>query len=87
MRDDREARNDLRSIEGNYIYRHHVEPRVKLGVPKEEPFPIPLRYIGVIRRTHTTLEVLHESRIDDYWNIDGNRNLCEPWTGFTQFTM
>ena len=28
--DDREARNDFWSIEGNYIYRHHVEPRFQL---------------------------------------------------------
>ena len=28
-----------------------------------------------------------EKRIDDYWNIDGSRNLSDPWTGFTQFTL
>ena len=48
-----------------YIYRHHVEPRVKLWVPKEESFPIPLRYIDVIRRAKNSLDVLTESRIDD----------------------
>ena len=26
-------------------------------------------------------------RIDDYWNIDGSRDLSDPWTGFTQFTL
>ena len=37
MMDDTDARNDFWSIEGNwYIYRHHVEPRVQLHVPKEE---------------------------------------------------
>ena len=25
---DSEARNDFKSIQGNYIYRHHAEPRV-----------------------------------------------------------
>ena len=44
----------------------------------EESFPTSLRYIGVIRRTHATL--LQESRIDDYCNIDCDRNLSEPWT-------
>ena len=29
---------------GNFTYRHHVEPRVKLYVPREESFPTPLRY-------------------------------------------
>ena len=30
---------------------------------------------------------MQESRIDDYWNIDGSRDLSDPWTGFTQFTL
>ena len=38
-----EARNDFWSMSGNFIYRHHVEPRVKLYSPREEPFPIPLK--------------------------------------------
>ena len=25
--------------------------------------------------------------IDDCWNIDGSRDLSDPWTGFTQFTL
>ena len=25
--------------------------------------------------------------MDDYWNIDGSRDLSDPWTGFTQFTL
>ena len=33
----------------NFIYRHHVEPRVKLYSPREESFPIPLKYIDVSR--------------------------------------
>ena len=41
--DDSEASNDFWSITWNCIYRHHVEPRVKLYVPKEESFPIRLR--------------------------------------------
>ena len=28
---------------------------------------------------------MQESRIDDYWNIDGSRDLSDSWTGFTQF--
>ena len=38
--DASEAINDLWSMSGNFIYRHHVEPRVKLYSPKEESFPI-----------------------------------------------
>ena len=30
---------------------------------------------------------MRESRIDDYWNIVGARDLSDYWTGFTQFTL
>ena len=82
-----EARNDFWSMSGNFIYRHHVEPRVKLYSPKEESFPIPLKYIDVSRTAHTNLDVMQESRIDDCWNIDGSRDLSDCWTGFTQFIL
>ena len=29
------------------MYRHHVDPQVKLYSPREESFPIPLKYIDV----------------------------------------
>ena len=48
-----EAINDFWSMSGNFIYRHHVEPRVKLYSPRDESFPIPLKYIDVTRTTHT----------------------------------
>ena len=85
--DDGEARNDFWSISGNDIYSHHVEPRAKLYSPREGSFPIPLKYIDVSRTTRTNLDVMQESRIDDYWNIDGSRDLSDSWTGFTQFTL
>ena len=70
-----EAINDFWSMSGNFENRHHVEPRVKLHTPREESFPIPLKYIDVSRTTHTNLDVMQERRIDDYWNIDGSRDL------------
>ena len=69
------------------MYRHHVEPRVKLYSPREEPFPIPLKYIDISRTTHTNLDVKQEKCIDHYWNIDGSRDLSDPRIGFTQFTL
>ena len=84
---DAEARNDFWSLSGNFIYRHHVEPRVKLYSPREESFPIPKKHIDVSRTIHTNLDVKQEKRIDDYWNIDGSRDLSDSWTGFTQFTV
>ena len=81
-----EAINDVWSMSGNFIYHYHVETRVQLFSPREESFPIPLKYIDVSRTTHTNLDVKQERRIDDYWNIDGSRDLSDSWTGFTQFT-
>ena len=75
------------SMSGNFIYRHHVEPRVKLYSLREESFPIPHKYIDVTRVIHTTLDVSKKSRIDGYWNIDGSRDLSDSWTGFPQFTL
>ena len=84
--DASEAINGFWSMSGSFIYRHHVEPRVKLYSPREESFLIPLKYIDVSRTTHTNLDVIFARHIDDYWNIDGSRDLTDPWTGFTQFT-
>ena len=67
-----EAINDFWSMSGNFIYCHHVEPRVKLYSPKEETFPILLKYIDVTMATYTKLDVLQDERKDDYWNVDAN---------------
>ena len=82
-----EAINDFWSMSGNFTYRHHVEPRVELYSPRERSIPIPLKYIDVSRTTHTNVDVKQEKRIDDYWNIDGSRDLSDHWTGVTQFTL
>ena len=74
-------------MSGNFIYRHHVEPRVKLYSPREESFPIPLKYVDVSRTTCTNLDVKQERRIDDCSNVVGSRDLSDPWIGFTHFTL
>ena len=38
-----EAINDFRSMSGSFIFRHHVEPRVKRYSPRDESFPVPLK--------------------------------------------
>ena len=53
--DASEAISDFWSMSGNFIYRQHVEPRVKLYSLREESFPTPLKYIDVSRTTHTNL--------------------------------
>ena len=75
--DDAEAKNHFWSVTGDFIYPHHVEPRVKLYVPREESFPIRMKYIDVTRTTYTSLDVLLEKQIDNYWNVDGERELSD----------
>ena len=83
-RDDAEAKSDFWSSTGVFICRHHVEPRVKLYMPKEETFLIPMKYIDVTITTFSSLDVLLEKNIDDYWNVDEDRELSDAWTGFTE---
>ena len=67
-------------------HRNHVAPTTTLCVPKDD-FPIPLNCIDVQRQTKTGIDVLHEATIDDYWNIDGDKSLSEPWIGLTRFEL
>ena len=81
---DGEAKTDFWSISGNFSHRHHFVQRVKLYVPTEESFPIPLEYIDVTRTTHTLVDVLLEKHIEDF---DGVRELSHTGTGFTRFII
>ena len=56
-------------------------------MPTEESFSIPLKYIDATRTTDTTSDVMLEESIDDYWNVDGERELSGACTGFTSFTI
>ena len=56
-----EAIADFWSMSGNFIYRHHVEPRVKFYSPGKESFPLPLKYLDVSRTTHTNLDIKQDT--------------------------
>ena len=56
----KKLKSDSWTFTRNFIYRHHVEPRIKLYMPREETFPIPMKYIDVARTTYTSLDVLLE---------------------------
>ena len=61
--------------------------RFELYVPKEGSLLLLLEYIDVVRWTNTTLDVLLERRLGDCWNVNGDRELSEPWNSFAQFTI
>ena len=50
--DELEAKRDFWIISASFIHRHRVQERQKLNVPQESSFPIPLKYIETLRRTH-----------------------------------
>ena len=60
MRKPRMTSGPLREI---FTYRHHMEPRIKLYMPKEESVPIPMKYVDVTRTTHSSLDVLKEKHV------------------------
>ena len=79
-------RRFLVSLSGDFIYRHHVEHRVKLYVPTEESFLIPLTYWRYQNYwNHVRCDV--GENIEDYWNVHGDRQLSDTWTDFTRFTI
>ena len=65
------------------------KPATTSGRLKETSYVVimlnPLKYIDVTRDTQTNLDVLQEKRINDNWNVDGDRTLSDSWTGFTKF--
>ena len=68
------------------MYRHHVVPREQLYVPKESSFPIPLKYIDVVRQTKTYLDKWKRAVTMIYVTlIDGIEILCESCIGSTKF--
>ena len=56
-------------------------------MPREASLPIPLTCIDVTRAASTSLDVMLEKSMDDYWNVDGGRDLSDTWTGFTRVTL
>ena len=58
-----------------------------MQVPQDISLPTSPKKIDVVRRTNTTLDVLQECQIENYWNSNDDRHLSGPWVGFTQFTF
>ena len=56
-----EARKRLLYCSREFIYRHLIEPRVQLHVPRKESYPIPLSFFDVISATYADLEIAQEN--------------------------
>ena len=58
----------LSSISSEFTKSHRVVPRSKLYVPKVSSFPLPLKYIDVMRQTGTDSESAAKHTINFCWN-------------------
>ena len=50
---------------------------VQLWVPKEETFPIPLKYMDVARSTHTDLDVMQEKKVSVTTGMSIRTEACQ----------
>ena len=71
-----EAINDFWSMSGNFKNRHHVEPRVKLYSPREESFPISLKYIDVCRTTRNKIWMLNKNAASMIIGTSMGQEIC-----------
>ena len=55
------------TINRETIVRHHRAPRTKFYVPDENTFPIPVKYVDVIRWTETDFDEIALNHINDLW--------------------
>ena len=84
-RNEAEAKNDFRSITEDFIYRHHVVPRC---ICRKTIHFLFRRSTSTLPEQHKHhLDVLSEKKIEDYWNVDGEKELSDAWTGFTKFVL
>ena len=62
-------------MSGNFTYRHHQDLRVTLYEPDENTFPVPLKYIHVMRQKETDIDNVSESAINNMWTENKNVRL------------
>ena len=75
---------DFWTVNSRFITRHHKRPRFEKHVPTEDDFPMPLKWLDVMRFTATSIPETGMRSIDDYWIADGNEELAFEWTGNTR---
>ena len=64
----------VRSISVDVIDRCHEVHRSELYVQNEETFPIPIKYVDVMRQTRTSIDNASEHTLNEYWNEENGRH-------------
>ena len=62
-----------------------VRSYAQLSLAASRPFRRPVSPSAV--QPPGTLDVMSEKRIEDYWNVGGDKELSDAWTGFTRFIV
>ena len=57
---------DFWSTSGEYLVRHHINPRTEMYTPGED-CPFPTKWLDVHRETTTNIDLKAEKCIKDYW--------------------
>ena len=55
-----------------------------LKLVRDETFPVPLKYIDVVRQTKTEIDSVLECTINDLWIEDKDTDLSETWIDTTR---
>ena len=74
-------------MSGECTDRYHEEPRLKFYDSDDETFPIPLKYVDVMRQTQLCLNNVSENIINDLWTEATGVNIPEEWTGTARFLI
>ena len=74
------------------LMRIHTTPRRTLFTPNEDkndPCPLPLAYLDIMRRSDTSQSSKAESVVEDYWTDPqmSKRELTDEWFGRTMFYL
>ena len=75
------------STSGDFIYPPHDEPRTILYDPDQETFPIPWKYVDVVRLSKTDMDNVSDNPIDDLCTEAKDVNHSVVWTGTTKFQI
>ena len=86
--DDAEAKIDFWSFTGDFIYRHHVEPRVKMHMPERRIIffsaEVCRRYQKYFFITSCNAGIEHWLLLECWWRVV---HLSDTWTGFKRVTI
>ena len=66
------------SFQCDFKYRYHIEPRGQLYGPKEEAFPVPLKYDVTTDRDYEEFPPLYT--IPEVWTQMMHKTLERYWT-------